>query len=130
MRDSWAPAARPASARGRSGAGMPGRSGAGMPGRSGARIAPSGVWGRTSYVLSCIVAALVLLASGLSYVLVRDVSSIGGSHAIASGPSTGPQDILPLGLGGRPARTANTRPPGTPATRPARQPPPAAHGTA
>src|SRR5260370_33199285 len=102
MRDSWAPAARPASARGRSGAGMPGRSGAGMPGRSGARIAPSGVWGRTSYVLSCIVAALVLLASGLSYVLVRDVSSIGRPHADAHGPAAGPQDHPPNGLWRRP----------------------------
>jgi len=102
MRDTWAPAARPPSAHGRSGAGIPGSSGAGMA---------HGVWGRTGYVLSCIVAALALLASGLSYVLVRDVSSIGGSHAIASGPSTGPQNILLMGLESRRDWNGNILPP-------------------
>ena len=62
---------------------------------------PNGVWGRTWYTLSCLVAALALVASGLSYVLVRDVSSIGDSHAITSGPSTGPQNILLMGLESR-----------------------------
>src|SRR5260370_24386668 len=64
-------------------------------------MAPGGVWGRTWYALSGILAALVLVASGLSYVRVGDVSSIGGSHAIASGPSTGPQNILLMGLESR-----------------------------
>ncbi len=62
---------------------------------------PNGVWGRTWYTLSCLVAGLALVASGLSYVLVRDVSSIGDSHAIASGASTGPQNILLMGLESR-----------------------------
>jgi LCP family protein required for cell wall assembly len=62
---------------------------------------PPGVWNRTGYALSCMLAALVLVASGLSYLLVRDVSSIGDSHAIASGPSTGPQNILLMGLESR-----------------------------
>jgi LCP family protein required for cell wall assembly len=53
------------------------------------------------YVLSCLLAALVLLASGLAHVVVGDVSSIGGSHAIASGPSTGAQNILLMGLESR-----------------------------
>src|SRR5260370_25213476 len=105
MRDTWAPAARPTSAHGRSGAGIPGSSGTGMV---------PGVWGRTGYVLSCIAAALVLLASGLSYVPVRDVSSIGGSHAIASGPSTGPQNNLLMGLESRPDWNGNIPPPTTP----------------
>ena len=62
---------------------------------------PNGVWGRTWYTLSCLVAGLALVASGLSYVLVRDVSSIGDSHAITSGASTGPQNILLMGLESR-----------------------------
>jgi len=64
-------------------------------------MVPRGVWGRTGYVLSCILAALALGVSGLSYLVVRDVSSIGDSHAIASGPSTGPQNILLMGLESR-----------------------------
>src|SRR5260221_3241085 len=94
---------RPASARD--------RYGTGVAGRSGARMAAGGVWGRTWYALSCILAALVLVASGLSYVLVRDVSSIGDSHAIASGPSTGPQNILLMGLESRRDWNGNILPP-------------------
>src|SRR5260221_6910962 len=103
MTGSRARATRPASARD--------RYGTGVPGRSGARMAPGGVWGRTWYALSCILAALVLVASGLSYVLVRDVSSIGDSHAIASGPSTGPQNILLMGLESRRDWNGNILPP-------------------
>src|SRR5260370_18942531 len=61
----------------------------------------NGVWGRSWYTLSCLVAGVALVASGLSYVLVRDVSSIGDSHAITSGASTGPQNILLMGLESR-----------------------------
>src|SRR5260221_4859147 len=103
MTGSRARATRPASARD--------RYGTGVPGRSGARMAPGGVWGRTWYALSCILAALVLVASGLSYVLVRDVSSIGDSHAIASGPSTSPQNILLIGPESRPDWNVNILPP-------------------
>jgi LCP family protein required for cell wall assembly len=78
--------------------GRPGPRTRGVP-RS--RIAPGGVWRRTLYSLSCVAAALVLVTSGLSYLVVRDVSSIGGSHAISSGPSTGPQNILLMGLESR-----------------------------
>jgi LCP family protein required for cell wall assembly len=77
------------------------RLGAGAPGRPGGRGGSPGVWSRTGYVLSCILAALVLVASGLSYLVVRDVDSIGDSHAIVSGPSTGPQNILLMGLESR-----------------------------
>jgi LCP family protein required for cell wall assembly len=48
-----------------------------------------------------VLAAVVLVASGFGYVIVRDVSGIGGSHAIVSGPSTGPQNILLMGLESR-----------------------------
>jgi LCP family protein required for cell wall assembly len=44
---------------------------------------------------------VVLTVSGFSYFVVRDVSSIGGSHAITSGPSIGAQNILLMGLESR-----------------------------
>jgi LCP family protein required for cell wall assembly len=56
---------------------------------------------RTCYVLTCVLAALVLLVSGFSYLVIRDVSSIGASHAISSGPSAGAQNILLMGLESR-----------------------------
>jgi len=60
-----------------------------------------GAAGKAGYALSCVAAALVLAVSGFSYFVVRDVSSIGGSHAIASGPSIGAQNILLMGLESR-----------------------------
>jgi len=57
--------------------------------------------GSAGYAVMCIVAAAVLLISGFSYFVVKDVSSIGGSHAIASGPSLGAQNILLMGLESR-----------------------------
>ena len=57
--------------------------------------------GPAVYALACVLAALVLAASGLSDYLVRDLAGIGGSHAIQSGASTGPQNILLMGLESR-----------------------------
>ncbi len=65
---------------------------------------PAPLWGaagKAGYVLSCIAASLVLALSGFSYFVVKDVSSIGGSHAIVSGPSIGAQNILLMGLESR-----------------------------
>jgi LCP family protein required for cell wall assembly len=53
------------------------------------------------YALSCIAAAVGLVISGFSYFVVKDVASIGSSHAIVSGPSIGPQNILLMGLESR-----------------------------
>ena len=53
------------------------------------------------FAASCAVAALVLVTSGLSYITVRSVQSIGSSHAIVSGPSIGAQNILLMGLESR-----------------------------
>ncbi len=72
-----------------------------MPGRPGAGKAPRRIAGKAGYSLTCVLASLVLLVSGFSYFVVRDVSSIGGSHAIASGPSIGAQNILLMGLESR-----------------------------
>jgi LCP family protein required for cell wall assembly len=63
---------------------------------SGRRLA-----GSVGYSVTCVAAALVLLVSGFSYFVVRDVASIGSSDAIPSGPSTGPQNILLMGLESR-----------------------------
>ena len=65
---------------------------------------PAPLWGaagKAGYVLSCIAASVVLAISGFSYFVVKDVSSIGGSHAIVSGPSIGAQNILLMGLESR-----------------------------
>jgi LCP family protein required for cell wall assembly len=53
------------------------------------------------YSLVCVLSAVVLAVSGFSYFVVRDVSSIGSSHAISSGPSIGAQNILLMGLESR-----------------------------
>ena len=53
------------------------------------------------YTVTCVFSALVLAASGFSYFVVRDVSSIGASHAITGGPSIGAQNILLMGLESR-----------------------------
>jgi LCP family protein required for cell wall assembly len=55
----------------------------------------------TGFAASCALAALVLVASGFSYITVRGVQSIGSSHAIVSGPSVGAQNILLMGLESR-----------------------------
>src|ERR1022692_1231458 len=70
-------------------------------GRADTGTALWGMAGKAGYPVSCILAALVLLLSGFSYFVVRDVSSIGGSHAITSGPSVGAQNILLMGLESR-----------------------------
>ncbi len=65
---------------------------------------PASLWGaagKAGYALSCVAAALILAISGFSYFVVKDVSSIGGSHAIVSGPSIGAQNILLMGLESR-----------------------------
>jgi LCP family protein required for cell wall assembly len=56
---------------------------------------------RTGYALQCLVAVVALMASGLAYLTVRDVRSIGSSHAIVSGPSVGAQNILLMGIESR-----------------------------
>src|SRR6266571_6218672 len=74
---------------------------------------PASVWGvagKAGYALSCVAAALVLAVSGFSYFVVRDVSSIGASHAIQSGPSIGAQNILLMGLESRTDWNGNVLP--------------------
>src|SRR5580704_11312935 len=69
-----------------------------MPGPSLSRRSRAGT---LIYALSCLAAAVALVVSGFSYFVVRDVASIGSSHAIVSGPSVGAQNILLMGLESR-----------------------------
>jgi LCP family protein required for cell wall assembly len=69
--------------------------------RTGSSAPLWGAAGKAGYVLSCLAASLVLALSGFSYFVVKDVDDIGGSHAIASGPSIGAQNILLMGLESR-----------------------------
>jgi LCP family protein required for cell wall assembly len=69
-----------------------------MAGPRSPRRSPTGT---LVYALSCLAAVLALVVSGFSYFVVGDVSSLGASHAIVSGPSTGPQNILLMGLESR-----------------------------
>jgi LCP family protein required for cell wall assembly len=57
--------------------------------------------GTFAYALSCVAATGALVVSGFFYFVVRDVAAIGSSHAIVSGPSIGPQNILLMGLESR-----------------------------
>ncbi len=69
--------------------------------RPGPPVSLWGAAGKAGYALSCVAAALVLAISGFSYFVVKNVDSIGGSHAITSGPSIGAQNILLMGLESR-----------------------------
>ena len=64
----------------------------------------------TGYVLCCVLAGLILVASGFSYYVAKDVSQIGGSHAIESGRSVGVQNILLMGLESRTDWNGNVLP--------------------
>src|SRR5258705_12720880 len=73
---------------------------------------PTPLWGaagKAGYALSCVAAALVLAVSGFSYFVVRDVSAIGGSHAINNSPAHGAQNNLLKGVG-RPHHWKSKRP--------------------
>src|SRR5579875_4132118 len=76
----------------------PRRPPAGMPRRGKARHSARR---RLFYSVVCAASAVVLAVSGFSYFVVRDVSSIGASHAISGGPSIGAQNILLMGLESR-----------------------------
>jgi LCP family protein required for cell wall assembly len=67
--------------------------------RGGAAIA-----GKAGYALGCVVASLVLVASGFAYYVKSQVDSIGGSNVISSpvsSSSVGPMNILLMGLESR-----------------------------
>jgi LCP family protein required for cell wall assembly len=57
--------------------------------------------GKAGYAMSCVLATLVLVASGFTYYVKAQVSSIGGSSVISSAPSVGAMNILLMGLESR-----------------------------
>ena len=66
--------------------------------------------GKVGYVLSCILASLVLVGSGFAYYVKAQVASIGGSDVITSGPSVGTMNILLMGLESRTDYDGNVLP--------------------
>jgi LCP family protein required for cell wall assembly len=69
--------------------------------RAGSSAPLWGIAGKAGYAVACITSAVVLTVSGYSHILVKDVSAIGGSNALVSGPSIGEQNILLMGLESR-----------------------------
>ncbi|MBV9384596.1 MAG: LCP family protein [Streptosporangiaceae bacterium] len=57
--------------------------------------------GKALYGLACIVAAVVLVVSGVAYYGKKAVNSLGTSPNLSGGPSTGPMNILIIGLESR-----------------------------
>jgi LCP family protein required for cell wall assembly len=72
-----------------------------MTDRAGTQAGLRTAAGKAWYCLGCIAAALALVVSGFFFFAVRNMSSIGSSHAITSGPSIGTQNILLMGLESR-----------------------------
>jgi LCP family protein required for cell wall assembly len=68
-----------------------------MPGSRGWRA----LAGRATYVLSCGLASLVLLAAGVGYYAQTRADITGSSGVLAGGPSTGSMNILIMGLESR-----------------------------
>ena len=65
---------------------------------------------KTVYGVCCVLAASTLLVSYYARSYANDVSSIGSSHAIVSGPSIGEQNILVMGLESRTDYDGNVLP--------------------
>jgi LCP family protein required for cell wall assembly len=98
-RDEDEPAGRQASRHGPAHGGRPPARRVGYS-RAGSRpVSPAAR--RAGYALTCLLAAASLTVSCLAYLGVSALRSIGNSDAIVSGPSTGPQNILLMGLESR-----------------------------
>jgi LCP family protein required for cell wall assembly len=65
------------------------------------RSRPRRIAGGTGYFLNCVMALVVLVASGFAYITVEGIGGIGSSNAIVSGPSIGTQNILLMGIESR-----------------------------
>ncbi|HYZ56474.1 MAG TPA: LCP family protein [Streptosporangiaceae bacterium] len=57
--------------------------------------------GKVGYAVSCALAAVVLVTSGFAYYVKAKADSLGGSNVLSGGPSTGPMNILLMGLESR-----------------------------
>src|SRR6266702_3945140 len=65
------------------------------------RLHGGALLGKAGYTLSCIIASLVLVASGVGYCAQSKAESTGNSSVAAGGPSTGAMNILVMGLESR-----------------------------
>jgi LCP family protein required for cell wall assembly len=65
------------------------------------RLHGGALLGKAGYTLSCIIASLVLVASGVGYYAQSKAESTGNSSVAAGGPSTGAMNILVMGLESR-----------------------------
>jgi LCP family protein required for cell wall assembly len=61
----------------------------------------STIVGKAGYTLGCILASIVLVASGFAYYVKAQADAVGGSNVLAGGPSTGAMNILLMGLESR-----------------------------
>ena len=59
------------------------------------------VAGKALYGLGCVIAALLLVVSGVAYYGTKEFNSLGTSPNLSGGPSTGPMNILIMGLESR-----------------------------
>jgi LCP family protein required for cell wall assembly len=65
------------------------------------RVHGSTIVGKAGYTLGCVLASIVLVASGFAYYVKAQADSIGGSNVLSGGPSTGAMNILLMGLESR-----------------------------
>jgi LCP family protein required for cell wall assembly len=57
--------------------------------------------GKAGYALGCVLASIVLVVAGVGYYAQSKAGSLGQSNVLAGGPSTGPMNILIMGLESR-----------------------------
>jgi LCP family protein required for cell wall assembly len=57
--------------------------------------------GKAGYTLGCVLASLIMVASGFAYYVKSQVASIGGSNVISGSSSVGAMNILLMGLESR-----------------------------
>jgi LCP family protein required for cell wall assembly len=69
--------------------------------KTGSSVPLWGIAGKVGYAVCCLASASVLAAAAFSAKVVSNISKIGGSEAIVSGPSVGEQNILLMGLESR-----------------------------
>jgi LCP family protein required for cell wall assembly len=76
------------------------------------RAGGAGIAGKAGYAVGCVLAAVILVASGAANYVVKAASSFGGSNVITGGPSTGAMNILLMGLESRTDYNGNILPAG------------------
>jgi LCP family protein required for cell wall assembly len=76
------------------------------------RVHGSAIAGKAGYTVGCILASVVLVASGFAYYVKAQVNSFGGSDVLTGGPSTGAMNILLMGLESRTDYDGNILPAG------------------